>query len=532
MKEKFRVFLKRISEKWSSFSKKIKIIFISTVSIIIALAIGLTALLNSSDGYIVLFPDMDSTESTEVYNILKAEGVDVRLNSKGEIEVPEDQWDNLVYELAEKGYPQSTPSYGTFFDNLNMTMTEFEKKQTLRFELQDRLQTTLKRIDGVKGSIVTISMPEGSDYVWKEDKEKATASVTLTLDKTSKFDEENVSAIKNLVAYSAQKMDPSDVKVIDANTGVELHGTDEVGSDGSNSVDEDERLYYQNVAQTKIEENAKKILSSIYGTDGVTAVASVTLDYDKITQEIKELQTNEDGLGVKEKEDVEYSVGDGTVNDGGIVGEENNTDIPSYVNGDEQDLNSDNTTDYKRSTEWAIGYILTQKEKAQGVLTDATISVVVNNSNVVLTDTEKDALVQLVKNATNIDAGKISVYSKYTEQVIDADGTPSITTVKEFVIKILPWAIGLTLLIIFMIIIIVVMISKKTKKKLHQAELENQAALHNLQEEINEHKRSLVEEVEEHNNTKDATANEVREFVLKNPEITAALIRSMIKEES
>lgn len=533
MKEKLKAFWEKFKIKWSAISKKLRVIIVSSICLVLAIAIIMTVVLNGSDGFIVLFPDMDSSESAEVYNILKAEGVEAKINKSGEIEVPEEQWDQLVYELAEKGYPQSTPSYGTFFDNLGMTMTDFEKKQTLRFELQDRLQTTIKRLNGVKGVVVTISMPEGSNYVWKEDKEKATASVALTLDKSVRFTEENVSAIKNLVAYSAQKMEPVDVKIIDANTGLELFGIDEVDSKGTGTVDEEQRLYYQNIAQTQIEQNAKKILSPIYGNDKVTAVASVTLDYDKITQEIKELVTNEDGLGVKEKEDVQYNVNGQIVNDQGIVGEENNTDIPSYVNQNELDLTNQDATHYARSTEWAIGYILTQKEKAQGVMTDATVAVVVDNTSVVLTDTERDALVQLVKNATNIEANKISVYSKYVEADLPEVGpeTPG-NTVKEFILKILPLAIGLILLIIIIIIVIVIISGRRTKKKIKKAELENEAAVKTLQDELNEQKRTLVEEAKEHNSQKDMTANEVRDFVSDNPEITAALIRSMIKEDS
>jgi len=533
MKEKLIAFWNKIKTKWSSISKKLKIIIVSSLALVIVAAIVLTVVLNKSDGYIVLFPNMDSSESAEVYNILKAQGVAVRINKDGEIEVPQGQWDQLVYELAEKGYPQSTPSYGTFFDNLGMTMTDFEKRQTLRFELQDRLQTTIKRLNGVKGVVVTISMPEGNNYVWKEDKEKATASVALTLDNSVKFTEENVSAIKNLVAYSAQKMQPSDVKVIDANTGLELFGVDELGSKKNSTADEDKRLYYQNVVQAQIEQNAKKILTPIYGDDRVTAVASVTLDYDKITQEIKELITNEDGLGVKQKEDVEYDVHGRVVNDQGIVGEEDNTDIPSYVNENETELTNEDATHYARSTEWAIGYILTQKEIAQGVIKDATVAVVVDNTNVVLTDTERDALVQLVKNATNIEADKISVYSKYVEKdlPVDVPGTPG-DALKVFIAKILPLAIGLILLIIIIIIVIAIIISRRMKKKLRKAELEKEAAVKSLQEELNEQKRSLIEEAKKHNSQKDMTANEVREFVSENPEITAALIRSMIKEES
>ena len=43
-------------------------------------------------------------------------------------------------------------------------------------------------------------------------------------------------------------------------------------------------------------------------------------------------------------------------------------------------------------------------------------------------------------------------------------------------------------------------------------------------------KKSLEEAAEEHNKTEKATELEVREFAKNNPEITAALIRSMLKE--
>ena len=205
MKEKFKKLWEKVKTLWSGFTKTIKIVIIVAAAVIIAGSVGLTIFLNhsGSSDWIVLFPGMSNEESTEVYLELQNKGVETKINSGGEIEVKKDQWDNLVYELAQLGYPQSTPSYGTFFDNLSMTMTEFEKKQTLRFELQDRLQTTLKRIDGIQGAIVTITFPESSDYAWKENNDKAKASVTLTLSNSAGFTAENVSAVKNLVAFSA-----------------------------------------------------------------------------------------------------------------------------------------------------------------------------------------------------------------------------------------------------------------------------------------------------------------------------------------
>jgi flagellar basal-body M-ring protein/flagellar hook-basal body protein fliF len=539
MKEKFSKFLDNLKKAWQKLTKRIKIIIVSVAAVLLIAAIVITAVLNSSakNDYIVLFPDMTADESTEVYLELQNMGVETLINKNGEIEVPADQWDTLVYELAEKGYPQSTPSYGTFFDNLSMTMTEFEKKQSLRFELQDRLQTTISRIEGVKGAIVTISVPETSDYAWTDNDESATATVTLTLENPETFSSDNVSAIKNLVAYSAQQMEPSDVKVINANTGTEIFSSEEL-DENKEELDSDERIYYENIIKEQLEYNAEKILSAVYGKDGVVAVANVSVDYDKITQEIKELITNEDGEGVKENQSIQYKVGD-TVDAGGIVGEEDNSDIPNYGNL-EDDLSSDDANYYQRDTEWAIGYILTQKEQARGILTDASIAVVVTTKNSYITDKEKEALVELVKNATNIDAEKISVYSNQ-EIIAESNDKPKEDdddgNVNETLQDMLrPFIIIITLIVLgalLIIALIVYIITKNARRKMEEQKKSSQEAIRNLQNTIDENnkKQTLIEAAMQHNKEEQNTANEVKEFVQKNPEVTAAIIRAMLKED-
>ena len=534
MKEKFKEFWEKCKTFWGGLAKKVRIIIIAALAVVIVAAVVITVVLNnkSSDGYIVLFPDMTSEESTEVYLELQNKNVPTRINSEGEIEVPEAQWDNLVYELAELGYPQSTPSYGTFFDNLSMTMTEFEKQQTLRFALQDRLQVTIERINGVKAAIVTINVPESSNYAWQENNESATASVTLTLENPDKFSPESVAAIKNLVAYSTQKMQPSDVTVIDAVSGTELlaAGIDIIEDDKEGLSDTEERINFANVFKNQYEQNAKTILEGIYGKGNVVAVANVTVDYDKITQEMKEYITDENGEGAKTTESVAYGGPDITVNAGGIVGEENNSDIPNYDNVDEDTLTNEDLTEYERYTEWVAGYILTQSEKAQGVVTDATISVVVKSDRATLTQNERDNLVALVRNATNIPNDKISVYNTQLleeEQLGGGDDTAESIS-KKFILIIC--LIILTALLL--IILIAFLLSRSARKKLAAQRRESQRQIVSLQEELEETTRqSLVDAANDSTFQQQATANEVRDWVKLNPEITAAIIRSMIRED-
>ena len=82
------------------------------------------------------------------------------------------------------------------------------------------------------------------------------------------------------------------------------------------------------------------------------------------------------------------------MDEGGVTGEENNSDIPNYQNNAEDELNSDNTPHYDRETEWIDpGYVLTQTEKEQGVVKSATISVVVTTENAYLSRDERNAVI-------------------------------------------------------------------------------------------------------------------------------------------
>lgn len=534
MKEKFKAFSEKLKTFWGGLKKVTKIILCAALAVLIIGSVVLTVFLNKKSGsdWIVLFPDMSQEETTEVYLELQNKGVEARMNDKGEIEVKRDEWDTLVFELAELGYPQSAPSYGTFFDNLSMTMTEFEKKQTLRFELQNRLQTTLKRIDGVKGAIVTINVPEESKYAWEKNEEKATASVTLTLANSASFTPENVSAVKKLVAYSAQQMEPEDVTVINAQTGQEMLSAEEADENQPNEIDMETKMEYANIFKNMYEANAKQILSNIY-PDGVDAVAVVELDYDKIVEERKELIADENNETVKGNEHIEYDTNKGPVDEGGITGEENNSDIPNYQNGTEPALNSDNTPHYEHDIEWIDpGYILTQTQKSQGVVKDASISVVVTNENGYLSRDEKNGVIQLVKNATNINEDKISVFCRESGKptIID-DGESQNTkwdlSKKKFLLMI--GLCGLVLLAVIAVIIFIVL--RSMKKKMKKQKEESEAAIQELQETIEENnKKSLEEAAEEHLKSEKAAEMEVREFAKNNPEIAAALIRSMLKE--
>lgn len=529
MKEKFKNFIDKIKTAWGKLSSGVRKIIIIALSALLVLALVLTIVLNvnKGDGYIVLFPNMADAEATEVYQYLRAEGVSTKINSDGEIMVPQEQWDTLVYDLAQKGYPQSAPSYGTYFDNLSMTMTDSEKQQLIIKDLQDRLQITLNRIDGIKGSVVTISAPEENNYAWKENSSKPSASVALTLDNPYAFTGENVAAVKNLVAFATHQMKPEDVVVIDTTTGKEL------GIDDGKEKEYDiiSRENYENIIRKRIEESVEEILSKPYGRDNVSAACTVSINYDKINEEMLEYLTNENDEGVVDWKHIIYK-GEGIeeLPAEGVSGEEDNADIPSYPNEAEDYTITD--PDYlEREITYSIGHVLTQTEKAQGVITDSTIAITIKTPSP-LSNVEKSGVIDLVKNATAIDdTTKISVFDWQSDELEEETppGMLSKDKVKDYKILLLILAlIAITLIAI----IIVILVRRDAKKKIQANEKKNKRAVDQLEAKLAETKRrSLVEMANETNKEQKETKDEVRQFALDNPDLTAAIVRSMIKED-
>ncbi|MBE6906525.1 MAG: flagellar M-ring protein FliF [Ruminococcaceae bacterium] len=509
---------------WNKLTPKVKKISLISAGLVFAAAIAVTALLHSvGDKYQLLYPEnLSGTETSQVYAALQDMNANPQINAQGQIMVPKEQWGELIVALSGKGYPKSAPVYDIFLDNTGFTKTDFEKRQILQFQLQNRIQDTLVQIDGVKSATVTITMPENTEYVvWDKSKEEGSASVMITMESGYELSPEMVSAIRNHVAASVSSlMKPENVKVIDAATGVEM--TPENEKTGTNGVDF-ERLEFEKQMQKDIEDNVKRLLAPIYGADGVTAVAKVKLDYDKMLTEQKELVPQDDGNGVKTHLDENYSL-NGNVPAAGIVGEENNTDTPEYLNqtGDQENQ----ATDYSRSVDWETSYIKTQIEKGQAILKEASVAVVVKDSQF---DQERhDNLVDLISKSVAIDPDSISVKNL---DFTGVDAEPASTEPEKLSTPVLIAIAGAAAsLLILIIVLIVVAMRRRAKKALEQEEQESDNKIRNLEEEIEQHKKQLLENAQV-NSKENAITNEIRTFANENPEITASLIRSMLKED-
>lgn len=507
-------------------SKRTRAVICIAVGSAVLLAVILAVSLNNrNSGYTVLYPGMSAAESGTVYQTLIELGAKPEINKAGEVMVPENEYDIWILQLAAKGLPKTAMTYDVFSSHTGLTATESEKKQWLLYQLQDRMQETLKRISGVESATITITLPEKPDTVWEsvQDSTPATASVLLTLGNNVELRGEQVSAIKNLVSSGVPQMLPENVTVVDSETAMELK--DESNSDGITSS---ENLNYEQTVQRQLEENIVRILSPRYGAAGVVAVAKVTIDYDKMMSERMELiEKPDNGGGYTTSDEERYSL-NGEAAAGDVVGEENNTDIPQYAYSAGTDENG--MTYYWRSRDYDYGYIKTQIEHGNARLEHATVSVMVNEKD--LTQPLRDELTSLISSSVDIAAESI-VVSSFTPAENKAE-IPEKAETEESGFPLWAWFViaGAALLVIIAVVVIVI-VRKKKKAKAMGVDLPDEKSDDEIQSEIDFYKKQLEDKAKSGLDVKDeAVMRDVRDFAKENPEVTANLLASWLKESS
>lgn len=506
--------------------RKKKIIGACVLGGILLVALAGTLALNMGKmGYRVLYEGLETDEKNTIYSMLQDMGVAAQINGDGNIMVPKKDYDQCLLELATQGYPQSALTYGLFESHSGMTTTEEESKQWRLYQLQDRIQATLKGLQGVTNAVVTIDVPDTGTYVWEKDSDQEQASAGVTLSLNRKLSEEQVSAIKNLIASSVPQLSPENVTVLDASTMQELVGS---GDSSGGTLSAEQNLEFEKEVQKQLEDNVLRVLTPRYGADGVVAVAKAVIDYDKMMTEEMSLQEKDGGGGYTTDFSEQYSV-DGNVAAGGIVGEENNTDIPQQAYNTTED--GDAVTDYSRDIHYDYGYIKTQIEKGNAELKDATISVMVAETN--MTDMRRQELIDLISKSTGIAAANISVSPIVVDaaQTDNADSQPQ--TAAQPLVPL--WGYLLAAagcgLVLLLLILLAVRRRAKRKNQAQQDAMDEQRA--QMEYEIEQYKKQLSDAAKASTNPKDeAIINEVKDFAKQNPEITANLLRAWLKEDA
>ncbi len=253
------------------------------LAVVILFGVLLFGYLVQREPYQLLFSDLDAANANSVVERLKQLDVAYQLGNGGKsILVPADRVSEIRIELASENLPTSGRIGLELFDQNNWGLSDFAQKVNYKRALEGELERTILSLSEVGQARVHLVMQK--DSLFEEDSRPAKASVVIKLNNLSTLSRQKVAAIRNLVAFAVEGLDPQNVTLVDVR-----------GNLLSEPLPEEESLTAAQVgmrrkAEKELCSKVEAILSPIVGEDSVRVSASVQLDFSETTEKSERVQ--------------------------------------------------------------------------------------------------------------------------------------------------------------------------------------------------------------------------------------------------
>ncbi len=556
MNEKVKKITVKVKEKWTGFSKAIKIMLIAIPIAIIAIIIILAVLLNHKDRG-VLFSGLSTSEAGEIVTAINSLGVtDVTLRDNGDIVVPAENIDSLRMQLSVQGYPKNAKNYDIWNDGIDLWSTDTDKREVARQQREANIAATLKQLDPVAAVTVNLDIPKTRDYVITDTKEVPRCSVLLKLRNDDELTNAEVRAIFRLVETSVENLTIDNISVTDTlGRSYEWISEEEEQNgqkDASGVSVARKRQQFVLEMQNAITSQLRDSLATVYGEKNYTVNVSAILNYDaKKVESTEYVPIEGSNTGVLDHEQ-HIIASDQLDTSGNVIGTSPNADLsPDYptieglVDGEKYYYRKD-------ENQYDVTNIKTTIEKDGYSIDKLTVGVAINRTN--LTDGERDQIRGWVAAAAGTDIENVAVHNEAFAlttnngtTVGDGSGLGIYTRpVDSFRNTLLFVVIGLGVLLV-LLLIASLFVSKSRKRKIRRrqeqalAAAQAAAAENNYSgagatageapQEVDFNIASLTEEAGK-DSRETILKREIAEFANTNPEIVASIIRNLLRDEN
>ena len=555
MNEKVKKITVKVKEKWTGFSKAIKIMLIAIPIAIIAIIIVLAILLNHKDRG-VLFSGLSTTEAGEIVSAINSLGVtDVTLRDNGDIVVPAENIDSLRMQLSVQGYPKNAKNYDIWNDGIDLWSTDTDKREVARQQREANIAATLRLLEPVASATVTLDIPKTRDYVITETKEVPRCSVLLKLRNDDGLTNAEVRGIFRLVETSVENLTIDNISVTDTlgrsymwiSEEEELNGQKDASGVSVARKRQQFVLEMQNAITSKLRDS----LATVYGDKNYTVNVSATLNYDaKKVESTEYVPVEGTNSGVLDHEQ-HIIASDQLDTSGGLIGTTPNADLsPDYptieglVDGEKYYYRKD-------ENQYDVTNIKTTIEKDGYSIDKLTVGVAINRTN--LTEGEREQIRGWVAAAAGTDIENVAVHNEAFAlttnngtTVGDGSGLGIYTRpVDSFRNTLLFVVIGLGVLLV-LLLIASLFVSKSRKRKIRrrqeqalaaaqaaasESSFSGAATMGEAPQEVDFNIASLTEEAGK-DSRETILKREIAEFANTNPEIVASIIKNLLRDEN
>ena len=280
--DNFQDFLRQLGERFNELSQGKKVAALSLVALALASLLVMSLWLKSPD-FQLLYANLSQEDAATIVEKLKTQKVPYEVTNNGRtIRVASDMIHEIRLKLASEGLPEGSDVGLEIFEDTPLGMTDFIQKLNYQRALQGELTRTIKTLDAVAQARVHLVIPK--DNLFRKEKPKGKASVTLKIKSGKVLSEEQIQGIVHLVSASVGSIQASDVVVVDLKGNL-LSGGKEPSKEAMLSASNfKHKLRVEKELQVKI----IKMLEDALGPGKVIAKVSTNLDFEQVekTEEI------------------------------------------------------------------------------------------------------------------------------------------------------------------------------------------------------------------------------------------------------
>lgn len=509
---------------YQSLSKKKKILLWAVLG---ALAVGsvLAAAVLNHKSYELLFGELTQKEAAEVVGKLQEMNTEYKLDAGGNIYVLKNEEARLKAQFISQGYPKSGFTYDTFLNNVDLMTTDMEKSTYLILDLQTRMEATIRLLDGVKDATVTIAIPPSSRYAYSsEPAEEPSASVVVVMKPGEDISSELARGIRRLVSGGVEGLAQENVIVLDQ------YGT-EAGPEGGGGTSSAAKLKQelQREYNQYVESKVLRMLEPLCGAGKVRVAVNSTFELNQKLTESTQYIPSENNRGVISSEQAqgERSGADAqNKTEGGVPGSENNSDIPVYEGTITWEDGEDAYFSGQRSFEYKVSEVREQTQDDAGKLADLSIAVTLDRQD--LTEEERVQLVDLVGKAAGIENSRFADKISLLAMSFGGGESPSSGAEETFPPVWIWYLIPGALLLFALAAALIFRLRRKRKEEKPISSLEEFMGKSPVPEAPvrEEPERFVAQKTDEQK-----TRERIGDFIDKNPQIAAQVIRTWMREE-
>lgn len=223
-----------------------------------------------------LFTDLSFEDSSAIIKDLERQGISYEMKNDGAIVlVPKDKVPRLRMKLAESGLPKGGGIGYEIFDKSDaLGATSFVQNINHLRALEGELSRTIRAIDRVQAARVHLVLPERPLF----SREKAEASASIVVKVRGELEQQQVRAIRHLVASAVSGLKPQRISIVDEGGRLLADGAQ---GDSAVGVTADER---QIAYERRLREQIEGIVTSIVGPGRARVQLTADFDFNRVTQ--------------------------------------------------------------------------------------------------------------------------------------------------------------------------------------------------------------------------------------------------------